>query len=192
MPRAAAEVDGASSVVVLRPQSAADADDAWKRALVDDPETAVPVGISLSKQPSAWYERWCDALDTEPEAAAVVTTPELARGDSDDVEARTVATPSNLTGIGVKTTPYLDRWDDVIVCIESLTVLFQYATTREVYQFLHVLLTQVRSNGGAAQAYVDPMTGDERTVELVKSLFDGIVEYDADGDGEDAWDARSR
>jgi hypothetical protein len=190
--RAASEIEGASSVLILRPQSAVRTDAAWKRALVDDPESVELLGVCLSDRPTDWYEEWCEALGTDPAAAAVITTPELTgEDDPNGVEVKTVATPANLTGIGVKTTPYLSRWDDAVTVVEPLTVLFQYADTREVYQFLHVLLAQLRTNGGEVQVYVDPMVEDERTIELLKSLFDAVVEYDPDGEGGD-WNARLR
>lgn len=188
--RAAARIDDASSVLILRPQSAAGADAEWKRALVDDPETAQVLGILLSDRPAEWYDEWSGLLGTEPEAAAI-TTPELSSGDDPDgVEVKTVATPANLTGIGAKATPYVSRWDDVVAVVDPLTVLLQYAGTREIYQFLHVLLTQLRTSGGEVQVYVDPMVEDERTVELLKSLFDAVVEYDPDGEGDDDWNIR--
>lgn len=191
--RAASRVDGASSVVVLRPQSAAGTDPEWKRALIDDPSNVKLLGVSLTDQPTGWYEGWCEALGVEPTAAAVITTPDLV-GDDDPggVEVKTVATPSNLTGIGVKTTPYLSRWDDAVAVVEPLTVLFQYAETQEVYRFLHVLLSQLRTAGGSLQVYTDPVAQDEQTIELLKSLFDAVVEYDPDGDGDGDWTARLR
>lgn len=180
-------------MLVLRPQVAAESDAEWKRALVADPDAIKLLGVSLSDRPADWYDGWCEALGTEPTAAAVITTPALAGDDDPEgVGIETVATPSNLTGIGVKITPYLSQWDDAVVVIEPLSVLFQYADAREVYQFLHVLLAQLKSSGGAVQVYVDPMVESEQTVELLKSLFDAVVEYEPDGAGDGGWNARLR
>jgi hypothetical protein len=193
--KASSRIDAASSTLVLRPQSATDADSAWKRALIDDPDATALIGISLSQQPSVWYEEWCDTLETAPADAAVIATPELTgETNCDDIEVKTVATSSNLTGIGVKTTPYLSRWKGPVVVIDPLTLLFQYADTQEVYQFLHVLLTRARTSGGSVQVYADPAVETDRTVELLKSLFDAVVEYDPDADGEDEtpWNVRHR
>ena len=190
--RAASRIDAASSVLILRPQSAARADTAWRRALVDDPESVELLGVCLSDRPEEWHEKWCEVLGTEPAAAAVITTPELAgEDDPDGVDVKTVATPSNLTGIGVKTTPYLNRWDDAVTVVEPLTVLCQYADTQEIYQFLHVLLARLRGSG-QAQGYADPVVDDERSIELLKSLFDAVVEYDPDGGSDGDWNARLR
>lgn len=151
IPPSAARVEDASSVLVLRPRSATVDDAGLKRALIDDPEAAGLVGISLSEQPAVWYDKWRETLGCDPDAAAVITTQELAGdGDEDSVTVKTVGTPSNLTGIGVKTTPFLTRWDDPIVIVECLSVLCQYADSQDVYKFLHVLTTQLRSSGGEA------------------------------------------
>lgn len=197
-PRAAARVDDASSVLVLRPRSAAVDEADLKRALIDDPGAAALVGVSLAEQPAVWYDGWRDALGDDPDAAAVITTPELATdGGENRVDVETVATPSNLTGIGVKVTPLLNRWDGPTVVVECLSVLFQYADSREVYQFLHVLTTHLRSSGGDAQVYLDPTVEDDRTVERLKGLFDAVIEYDpdssdGDGDSDDGWTVRRR
>jgi hypothetical protein len=193
VPPSAARVEDASSVLVLRPRSATVDDAGVKRALIDDPEAAGLVGISLSEQPAVWYDKWRGTLGCDPDTAAVVTTPELAGDDDEDyVTVKTVTTPSNLTRIGVKTTPFLTRWDNPIVIVESLSVLCQYADSQEVYKFLHVLTTQLRSSGGEAQVYLDPVVEDDRTVERLKGLFDSVIEYDPDEDSEDDWTVRRR
>ena len=190
---AAAAVDDVRSVLILRPQSTPRAETKCKRALVDDPAEAELLGVSLSERPAAWYDGWCDVLGAEPDSAAVVTTPELATGDAPaGVEVKTVATPSNLTGVGVKTTPYLSRWEDPTAVIESLTVLLQYADQQEAYQFLHVLETQVRQSGGEMQVYADPIAEDDRTLELLKIIFDGVVEYEDATDGGAEWAVQRR
>lgn len=189
--RAVAQIDAAESVLVLRPQSAVRSDAECKRLLVGDPATTELLGISLSQPPSGWYDDWVDALGSAPAAAAVITTPDLAGGSASgrDFAVETVATPSNLTGIGVKSTPYLEEWEHPVVTVESLTILLQYATPQNVYRFLHVLTSRIRATGARGQFYLDPSVTDERTVELLKTLFDAVIECDEDDDG---WTARLR
>ena len=78
--------------------------------------------------------------------------------------------------------------------IDPLTVLFQYADTQAVYRFLHVLLTRVQTSGGSVQVYADPAAEADRAVELLKSLFDAVVEYDPEANDEDEtpWNVRHR
>ncbi|WP_336024203.1 DUF7504 family protein [Halobellus salinisoli] len=192
--QAAAQVDDAASVLVLRPQTAAVDDEAGRRHFVDDEGGAELLGISFTQPPSAWYDAWCDTLDGEPAAAAIITTPELAEDDIGDrpLDVDTVANPSNLTGIGVKSTPYLTDWTDATVTVDSLTTLLQYADKQRVYRFLHVLTTRLRAAGATGLFYFDPTVQDEQTVELLKTLFDAVIECESAGDdsGEFEWTAR--
>ncbi|RLM56602.1 hypothetical protein DVK02_08875 [Halobellus sp. Atlit-31R] len=177
----------APAVLVLRPWTEADDDLDCKRVLVDDPSDVELLGVSFSQTPAAWYDDWRTALGRDPAAAAVITTPAL--GDTEfgdrnvDVDVETVATPTNLTGVGVKATPYLREWDDAVVAVESLSVLLQYASTRAVYRFLHALTTRIRITGLSGQFYLDPTTLDAQTVDLLTTLFDAVVECDGSADG---------
>jgi hypothetical protein len=184
--RVASQVAGASTVLVLRPQSARLGDVECKGALVERPNEVELLGVSFSQPPGVWYDEWVEALGTAPDAAAVITTPELADGGlgDRDLDVETVASPSNLTGIGVKSTSYLSRWDDALAVVESLTVPLQYADTQSVYKFLHVLTTRLQATGGAIQFYLHPTLETDRTVELFKTLFDAVVECEV-GDGDD-------
>jgi hypothetical protein len=42
------------------------------------------------------------------------------------------------------------------------------------------------------QVYVDPAVEADRTVELLKSLFDAVVEYETDAGDETAWNVHCR
>lgn len=188
---AVSQIDAAQAVLVLRPQTAASEDLTCKRALVDDPSEVELLGVSFSQRPARWYDEWCDALGADPTAATVITTPEFGDDDLDDRDlgVETVATPSNLTGVGVKTTPYLNEWSDAVVAVESLTVLLQYTSPQVVYRFLHVLTTRIQTTGSAGQFYLDPTIQDDQTVDLLTTLFDVVVECDG---GEDDWTVRRR
>jgi len=193
--RIADRASGAGAVIVIRPRLAADADAECKRLLVDEPSDAAVLGIDFSTQPSTWYDQWCDAVDADPAAAAVITTPDLA--DADDapeaLSVETVASPSNLTGVGVKSTPYLSEWSDPFVVVESLTVLLQYADPQIVYRFLHALTSRFRAADATGLVFLDATTQDDQTVELLKTLFDAVIEHEGEGEGEDGeWSAQIR
>lgn len=183
--QALAEAAGVGTVLVLRPQSARSADEEIKRLLIDDPESAQLLAVCFSRSPATWYDEWCEVLGTAPDAAAVVTTPDLADADlgDRDVAVENVATPSNLTGIGVKATPYLTEWSDAVVVIDSLSVLLQYADPQILYRFLHVLTTRLQTADARGQFFLDPNLLDDQTVELLKTLFDAVIESDGTEDG---------
>ena len=178
-------------MLVLRSQAAVSSDAPCKRELLSRPADADVLGVDFSTPPPTWYDEWCTLLGTAPDNAAVVTTADLAAvaeaDEETDYEVETVASPSNLTGVGVKSTPYLSEWDDPVVTVESLTVLLQYVDAQAVYRFLHVLTSRLAASGASGQFYLDPVTQDEQTVDLLKTLFDAVVEYD---DGE--WLVRTR
>lgn len=189
--KAASQVAGAATVLVLRSQAAAGDDAEIRRQLIGERHDLNLLGFSFSQPPSVWYDTWCAALDTEPTAAAVITTPELVSGEHEDIglDVETVVNPSNLTGMGVKSTPYLSKWTDATVCVESLSILLQYADQQSVYRFLHVLTMRLRSTDATGIVYFDPTTADERTVQLITSLFDAVLEHDPETG---AWNARVR
>jgi hypothetical protein len=188
--QAIAQLDDAPSVLVLRPQAAVSSDAPCKRHLLAGPEQIEILGVDFSTPPPVWYDDWCTLLDGEPADAAVITTADLAEFGGADREApydvETVGSPSNLTGVGVKSTPYLSDWDNPSVVVESLTVLLQYADPQSVYRFLHVLTSRLAATDARGQFYLDPLAQDEQTVELLTTLFDAVVEYDEE------WTVRTR
>lgn len=191
----AAEVGDAATVLILCPRMTVADDAEFRRHFVADKDDTNLLGISFSQPPSTWYDTWCDALDSEPASAAVITTPELAEDDIGErrLTVETVVNPSNLTGIGVKSTPYLSEWSDATVTVESIAVLLQYADKQSVYRFLHVLTTRLRAAGGTGLFYFDPTGLEANTVELLKTLFDAILECEpaADEDPEEfEWTVR--
>jgi hypothetical protein len=180
-----AEVAPADTVLVLRPGTASSRDSEVKRRLIDDPASVQLLGVAFSQPPADWYDEWRDLLGADPDAAAVVTTPDLAETDlgDRDLDVESVTTPSNLTGVGVKSTPYLSEWSDAVVVVESLTVLLQYADPQILYRFLHVLTTRLQTVDAAGQFFLDPNLLDDQTVELLKTLFDAVVESDGTEEG---------
>ncbi|WP_435183840.1 DUF7504 family protein [Halobellus sp. EA9] len=188
--QAVAQTGDASAVLVLRPQTAAAADSECKRLLLDGCTDVDVLGVDFSTPPSGWYDEWTDVVDGGPANAAVITTPDLADADdaSEAVSVETVASPSNLTGVGVKFTPYLNEWSHPVVTVESLTVLLQYAGPQIVYRFLHVLTSRLRAADACGQFFFDSTAQDDQTVELLKTLFDAVLEYE----GDDEWTVSCR
>ncbi|MFB6250469.1 MAG: hypothetical protein ABEI27_02065 [Halobellus sp.] len=187
---AALQIDEAVAVLILRPQGAVSSDAPCKRHLLEDSDAVELLGVDFSTPPATWYENWCALLGEEPANAAVITTDDLAAFGPDEQETpysvETVGSPSNLTGVGVKSTPHLNDWENPSVVVESLTVLLQYADPPAVYRFLHVLTSRLAATGGTGQFYLDPLAQDEQTVELLTTLFDAVVEYDEE------WTVRTR
>lgn len=101
---------------------------------------------------------------------------------------RTVASPGNLTGVGIAISEVLADWEGAsttegrpVVSFGSLTVLLEHVPLDRAFQFLHVLSGRIARAGAVGYYYLDPDEHDERTVATLKTLFDTVVEH-ADGE----------
>jgi hypothetical protein len=185
--RVTRETRDASNVLVLRPQLQSGSDATCKRLLVGDARPVHLLGISFSRPANRWYDHWVEVLGDPPAAAAVVTTPDSFAGDPPDgVAVETVSSPADATGIGMQVTKYLNDWQDddaaVVVSLDSLTLVLQYVSVETLYRFLHVLTGRLDAVGATGLFFLDPTTQDETTVNTLKTLFHGVLSYDADAD----------
>jgi len=100
--------------------------------------------------------------------------------DSDRV--RGVATPADLTGIGMSFSSlyeqlYASGTTRVRTGLYTLGPLLVYAEdVRPVYRFLHTVTGRIRAADGLGICAVDPAAQDERTIQSVAQAFDGKVE----------------
>jgi len=144
------------------------------------------LAVSLLRSPAEQLADWEDRWRTPPsEVAAVGCTNTGATGVDVDTDFRTttVADPGDLTGLGIRVGECLDARADrpTVVVFDSVTTMLQYADTRQVFQFLHVLTSRMRRAGAMSVFYMDPEAHDEQTVPTVRSLFDGVYERSEDG-----------
>ncbi|WP_227356663.1 DUF7504 family protein [Haladaptatus salinisoli] len=149
--------------------------------------------VSYVRTPEEWLTRWRDYVgelpaqlgvihvgDTMRSAAASAPQPSASeRRPPALVEG--VASPTNLTGLGIKMSEYLTEWEDngnrSAVCFDSLTVLLQYAEdVQTAFKFLHTLIGRVRAARARACYKITPSAHDDRTVATLSSLFDGVID----------------
>lgn len=89
--------------------------------------------------------------------------------------------PENLTRIGVKFTELYDQFQadpeagTVGIGIHSLSQLLMHSEVRQVYQFLQVLVGQIRNAGHLAAAVIDVSSSDDETITTLQQHFDGLV-----------------
>ncbi|WP_251341233.1 DUF7504 family protein [Haloplanus halophilus] len=153
------------------------------------PDKPTVIVVALAGSPGQWLDRWERAADTDTDRATFVVDDatswlagdprdRLAAESSPDTEVcvRTVASPGNLTDIGVTLTEVLDEesTERALLCFQSLTVLLQYAPLDEVYQFLHTLVAHVDRAGATAHFHLHEAAHDEETVDTLRPLFDRV------------------
>jgi hypothetical protein len=172
-------VEAPSNVLLLGPSmgGGGDAAEGLLRAAAGTP---VLLAVSLMRPPAAQVARWAEEWEVTPaEVAAIGTKGAGTTGDAAPelpFRSTTVGDPGDLTGLGIRVGECLDAWEDrsVVATFDSVTAMLQYAETKQVFQFLHVLTSRLKSAGALAGFHMDPGAHDERTVATVRSLFDGV------------------
>lgn len=104
-----------------------------------------------------------------------------------DIRTEYISSPDDLTGMGIAVTQVLDGFGGPApaVCLDSLTVLLQYADVEQTFRFLHVLFRYLADAGASFHAHLDPATQEDQALSTLASLFDAMARYE---DGE--WQVR--
>ncbi|WP_449271828.1 DUF7504 family protein [Haloplanus rallus] len=153
------------------------------------PEASAVVVVALAGSPVRWLDDWEAMPDTDIDRATFVVDDatswvagdprdrlDAAASPDTDVRVRTLASPGNLTDVGVTLTEVLERQPagPTLLCFQSLTVLLQYAPLDEVYQFLHTLETHVERTDTAAHFHLHEGAHDEEAVDTLRPVFDRV------------------
>lgn len=89
--------------------------------------------------------------------------------------------PENLTRIGVKFTELFEEFHgapetgQLGVGIHSISQLLMHSEVKQVYQFLQVLIGQIRNAGCFVVAVVDETGHDDEAFRTLQQHFDGLV-----------------
>ena len=101
-----------------------------------------------------------------------------------------VASPTDLTGIGIKFSKMVELIFDgdfsdgesglfpppVRFCVNSISTLLMYRKLEVLYQFLHVLTSKVKKIDGVGFYLLNKESFDEKTISLIKQLMNGVIE----------------
>lgn len=109
-----------------------------------------------------------------------------ALGDADLV--RYVSSPEDMTGIGIEFSELLEEFYTERgstrnrALFDSISTILMYSNLQTVFRFLHVFTTRIE-NADALGLFVIQSDGhDDKTMNTLSQLFDGIVRVDEDGD----------
>ena len=115
-------------------------------------------------------------------------TPEL-----DDERVTYADSPVDMAGIGIELSAFLDRFANERgiernrILLHSLSTLLMYADLQTVFRFLHVFTGRVQSADALGVFVIDSTAHDERTMNILKQLFDVAVTVE---EGDDDLDLR--
>lgn len=193
------EIGDASNVLLVAP-SGSDGDD---RACIDlltvaDPTEEAVLSVTFTQSPTDRFAVWEQYAGTYPPKAAFVDgsngtdldgpSDSLRRAvpDSTSLAVDRLDSPGDLMRLGVRISDRLAEWsaDDrqIVVCVHTLSTLFQYAGPERLFRFLHVLTGRIEHVGAVAHYHLDPGSHDEESIRLLDRLFDVIVEVDHEGE----------
>jgi KaiC/GvpD/RAD55 family RecA-like ATPase len=106
----------------------------------------------------------------------------------DDDRIRYASSPVDMTGIGIQLSEFLQEFyqergiEQNRVMLYSLSTLLMYSDLQTVFRFLHVFTGRIQSIGALGLFAIDSTAHDEKTVNTLKQLFDGVVELSEDGE----------
>jgi len=128
-------------------------------------------------------------VDVENRPVAVVDCVTRQQGVNDvrdDDRIKYASSPVDMTGIGIKLSEFLQMFyqDEGIernrVMLHSLSTLLMYSDLQTVFRFLHVFTGRIQSVNGLGLFAIDSTAHDDRTMNTLKQLFDGIVTVSED------------
>ncbi|UTF53271.1 RAD55 family ATPase [Natronosalvus rutilus] len=108
----------------------------------------------------------------------------------DDPRIKYASSPVDMTGIGIKLSEYLQDFYEVRgltenrILLHSISTLLMYSDLQTVFRFLHVFTGRIQSADALGVYVIDSTAHDDQTMNTLKQLFDGVVEIDEGGDGE--------
>lgn len=114
---------------------------------------------------------------------------------SDTQRLKFVASPTDLTGIGIKFSKMSEAIfegsfsdDDsglfpppIRFCVNSVSTLLMYRNLGVMYQFLHVIIAKLKKMEAVGFFILNNESYDEKTISLIKQLMTGVIEVKIDG-----------
>ncbi|AFK19209.1 recombinase RecA [Haloferax mediterranei ATCC 33500] len=120
--------------------------------------------------------------EQNPVSAIDCVTKQQGVGDvRDDERIKYTSSPVDMTGIGIKLSEVLQEFyqdrglEQNRIVLHSLSTLLMYADLQTVFRFLHVFTGRIQSVGGLGLFVIDADAHDDRTMNTIKQLFDGII-----------------
>ena len=102
------------------------------------------------------------------------------------VTVEAVSDPSDLTGLSMAISAYLDAWEDgketPVVCFDSRSAWLSQTNESRVFAFLHSIVGRLRESGAVAHFRINPEINDEATINRFASLMDAVIRVHEDGD----------
>jgi len=129
-----------------------------------------------------------DYVDRPVAVVDCVTRQQGMSETHDDAQVRYTSSPVDMTGVGIKFSEILEEFyerqsiERNRVFLDSLSTLLMYSDLQTVFRFLHVFTGRVQSVDGLGLYAIDSTAHDDKTMNTLKQLFDGVIETHEDGE----------
>ncbi|WP_332899372.1 RAD55 family ATPase [Haladaptatus sp. CMSO5] len=102
-------------------------------------------------------------------------------GTAKEEFVHSVASPGDLTGIGIGISQFMQRFNQsgitqTRLALDSISTLLSYVEVRTVFKFCHVLTARLEAVGYLGVFTLDTGAHDEQAVNTIKQVFDGMIE----------------
>ncbi|NIB99203.1 hypothetical protein [Halobacterium sp. R2-5] len=128
---------------------------------------------------------YADAVGGDPGFLRVLDCVSAQSGGATDADdTHYVSSPGDLTGMGIEFSEVARGAADagvgrLRVGFDSLSPILMYVDLQRLFRFLHVFTSQIQSQGWLGVFSVDPESHDDKTVNTISQLFDGVVDVRA-------------
>lgn len=132
-------------------------------------------------------EAFATLFGEEPPALVVDTVTQHIGRPTDADMTKYTASPRYLSAIGSNVSEFTQSLytEQQIECnrvlVDSLTTLLVYTNLQAVFRFLHVFTSRIECADGLGLYTIASTAHDSETLSTLSRLFDGTVEFEADG-----------
>jgi KaiC/GvpD/RAD55 family RecA-like ATPase len=147
--------------------------------------------VSTKDDADRTLESYRDHVDVQGRPVAVVDCVTRQRGVNDASEEEWIkyaSSPVDMTGIGINFSELLQSFYEERgvernrILLHSLSTLLMYSDLQTVFRFLHVFTGRIQSVNGLGLFTIDESAHEDRELNTLKQLFDGIITTHEDGE----------
>jgi KaiC/GvpD/RAD55 family RecA-like ATPase len=134
------------------------------------------------------YETLLDGDDAHVGIVDCVSKQQGVGNVDEDRRVKYASSPVDMTGIGINLSEFLEEFYETRsikrnrILLHSVSTLLMYSDLQTVFRFLHVFTGRVQSVDGLGLFAIDSTAHDDKTMNTLKQLFDGIVTTHEEGD----------
>lgn len=181
-------LDDVSSVLILGDESHESDEICPSLLSVTSPEQTHYLSVSFDGTPDDRLDSWRADIGDLPAEVGIIAVGETTRSAAaasapgpgpSTVTIDTVSNPSDLTGLAMAISAYLDAWSEAdatpVVCFDSITSLLFHADQERTFRFLHATTGRLRDLGAVAHYHLAESPYEESTINMFSALFDAVV-----------------